>query len=206
MTSQIRTPRQPASSQPHRFRFKHYPRIFLGDHPRAVEIRMDTIERVTRTWPGSTHFLRSSQGWMRYSRYVQGHRAAIGLTAIQLKQICQQLDAAYAEGLVHGDVHRKNVLVDEAGRFAHLIDWEPALRQLRDGRAVWMCTPGWQDPDDIACRTVSVRTDLLGVWRLATGALPDFFHWTAWTDIKTRCIQSSAPFNELLCLLNEEGS
>ena len=203
MTSSLRKPIAAVSAQIQRFRSKHYPIAFLGDPAPLLKERMNAIERVTRSWPGATHFQRIPDGWMRNSRSIEGRHVARSLTAVQLNQLCLQLESACAAGLVHGDVHRKNILVDRNGAVADLIDWEPSLRQLRHGRAIWASTPGWQDPEDIARRTVTLRTDLLGVWRLATGAAPDFFEGAEWRHIKARCLKSSAPFHELICRLNE---
>jgi hypothetical protein len=80
-----------------------------------------------------------------------------------LRGLAALLDAI-APHIVHGDVCRKNVVFD--GEQLHLVDWEPALRQLRDGRATLLYTEPYISLGDIAGDTLTTETDKLGFFFL----------------------------------------
>jgi serine/threonine protein kinase len=165
--------------------------------------RMRRIEQVTAAWSAATHFRPDRNNWVRFSKYVPGQRIQhCPPSLFQLEEICHQLDAAHSQGLVHGDIHPKNVVLGRDSH-THVIDWEPSLLQIRCGRCVWITTPGWRDVSDIKTHSVSTATDLLGVWRLATGSNEAFFLDPAWTYIKQRCLATAQPFATLHQLLQE---
>ena len=76
--------------------------------------------------------------------------------------------------IVHGDVVRKNLVFD--GAHLHLVDWEPALRQIRNGRPTLLYTEPYLSLRDRADGTLSTETDKLGFFfaahRLLHGKSP----------------------------------
>lgn len=62
-------------------------------------------------------------------------------------------------GIVHGDITKKNIIVDKE-KHIHLIDFEPALIQIKNNRTSLMGTPGFIDPDDLVNKRITKRTDI----------------------------------------------
>jgi hypothetical protein len=76
--------------------------------------------------------------------------------------------------LVHGDITRKNLVYD--GKCFQLVDWEPALRQRRSGRATLMYTEPYLSERDRFDQRLSVETDKISFffvcWRVIHGGNP----------------------------------
>jgi len=71
-----------------------------------------------------------------------------------------QLFEALSPGLVHGDVARKNLVFD--GSTLWLVDWEPALYQLRNRRPTLLYTEPYLSIGDRQAGRLSMETDKLG--------------------------------------------
>ena len=77
-----------------------------------------------------------------------------------IKQFAKSLDKIHAEGFVHGDINRKNIIYSD-DRLC-LIDFEPSLLQTKDQTKQWMSTRPYRHNEDIKNNTVTVKSDLLG--------------------------------------------
>lgn len=91
-------------------------------------------------------------------------------TLAQLQQLADDLDRLSAAGIVHGDIHRKNLR--QSPQRLHLTDWEPDLFQITQGRMGPMVTLPWWHPLDQAQQQVSSLTDLLCFARLCEQGMP----------------------------------
>ena len=77
-----------------------------------------------------------------------------------IKQFAQSLDKMNAEGFVHGDINRKNILYSD-DRLC-LIDFEPSLLQFKEQTKQWMSTRPYRHNEDIKNNAVTIKSDLLG--------------------------------------------
>lgn len=67
------------------------------------------------------------------------------------------LDKFSELGFVHGDINRKNIIPTSGGFY--IVDLEPSLCQLKNGRKTLMITRPYVSMQDLRERCVSVRTD-----------------------------------------------
>jgi serine/threonine protein kinase/tetratricopeptide (TPR) repeat protein/TolB-like protein len=95
-----------------------------------------------------------------------------------VKQICQGLDAAHAEGVVHRDLKPQNIMVDAGGRVC-LMDFGLARSMELVGMTrtgALMGTPDYMSPEQARAEKVDSRSDLfsLGIifYEMLTGILP----------------------------------
>lgn len=109
-------------------------------------------------------------------------------------QLAEALDTLAADGIVHGDIHRKNLRQSPAQ--LHLVDWEPDLFQITQGKPGPMVTLPWWHPLDRQQQQVSSLTDLLCFARLCEQTVPEW-RLTGWVQQQTQLV--SKPFSHLLC-------
>lgn len=74
------------------------------------------------------------------------------VAAQSLERVAQIIEVAHARGVVHGDLHRSNVLLDESGQVT-LIDWATA-GVFGVGRALWKRWT-WQEWRALDARAVA---------------------------------------------------
>ena len=80
-----------------------------------------------------------------------------------LEQLAELLDMI-SPTLVHGDITLKNLIFD--GERFQLIDWEPCLFQIRDGREMLLYTEPYISREDRRRGELSFQTDKLGFFFL----------------------------------------
>ena len=119
-----------------------------------------------------------------------------------LQQICQGLEAAHAEGVVHRDLKPQNIMVDDAGR-VWLMDFGLARSMELAGltrTGVLMGTPDYMSPEQARAEKVDARSDLfsLGIiaYELLVGQLP-FLADTLMAKLLQRVQQKAAPVTDL---------
>ncbi len=95
-----------------------------------------------------------------------------------VKQICQGLGAAHAEGVVHRDLKPQNIMVDAGGRVV-LMDFGLARSMELAGltrTGMLMGTPDYMSPEQARAEKVDMRSDLfsLGIifYEMLTGRRP----------------------------------
>lgn len=119
---------------------------------------------------------------------------AVGL----VRQVCQGLQVAHAEGVIHRDLKPANVMVDAQGR-AIIMDFgiaraEDAGTLTRTGTVVG--TPVYMSPEQAKGNTVDARSDLysLGVmfYELLTGTVP-FLSDNLMSMLLKRCQEDPVP-------------
>ncbi|MGH9453093.1 MAG: protein kinase domain-containing protein, partial [Terriglobia bacterium] len=96
------------------------------------------------------------------------------------RQLCQALEAAHAEGVVHRDLKPQNILLDEAGH-AYVSDFGLAKSLESDSATmtqtgVILGTPQYMSPEQVEGVSVDHRSDIyalgLILYELATGESP----------------------------------
>ncbi|HKW97150.1 MAG TPA: protein kinase [Bryobacteraceae bacterium] len=95
-----------------------------------------------------------------------------------IRQICQGLEAAHTEGVVHRDLKPQNIMVDAAGR-VWVMDFGLARSMEAAGltrTGALMGTPDYMSPEQARALKVDARSDLfsLGIifYEMLTGQLP----------------------------------
>jgi len=123
---------------------------------------------VSESYPGipRTHF--NWEGSILVVSQQRIHPQPLPLhDSVQLMQILHQLASlleSISPQLVHGDVNRKNLMFD--GERLQIIDWEPALRQLRQGRETLLYTEPYLSAQDRQLGRLSTETDKLAFFFL----------------------------------------
>ena len=115
---------------------------------------LDSIPEIS--WTGDAAVVEVAQ------RRVQSRRLEPGPDAVSaLAGLARDLDAMTHEGMIHGDMNRKNILWTGDG--FQVIDVEPLLCVRRaDGRTVLRGTPPYVHPDDLRKNRISTLSDRLG--------------------------------------------
>ena len=147
---------------------KRYARSDLLVDDATLEARITTIAALSRAHgaiPETTLEVDGEHLVLEQTRISRGDRLPPGDPRVgpALDGLAALLDAI-APHIVHGDVCRKNLVFD--GEQLHLVDWEPALRQLRDGRDTLLYTEPYISLGDIARDTLTTETDKLGFFFL----------------------------------------
>jgi serine/threonine protein kinase/tetratricopeptide (TPR) repeat protein len=131
----------------------------------------------------------------------RGRLPAAEVTPI-LQQVCQGLEAAHAEGVVHRDLKPQNIMVDAAGR-VWLMDFGLARSMELAGltrTGVLMGTPDYMSPEQARAEKVDARSDLfsLGIiaYEMLSGELP-FQGDTLMSKLLLRVQQKARPVTDL---------
>jgi len=77
-----------------------------------------------------------------------------------LTQLALDIDLIHTRGLIHGDIHPKNVLF--TGTELKLIDFEPILEYNSKGIQYYCSTRPWIAHEDLKNKKLSVLTDRIG--------------------------------------------
>ena len=86
-----------------------------------------------------------------------------------LKTLAVDIDRMHQLGLVHGDIHPKNILFN--GQTFILIDFEPYLQITEKGMSFYNVTPPWISHYDYTRKQLSFRTDRIGFFHTAYSML-----------------------------------
>ncbi|HEX5227044.1 MAG TPA: protein kinase [Bryobacteraceae bacterium] len=120
-----------------------------------------------------------------------------------LQQVCQGLEAAHVEGVVHRDLKPQNIMVDDALR-VWLMDFGLARSMELSGltrTGVLMGTPDYMSPEQARAEKVDARSDLfsLGIiaYEMITGQLP-FQADTLMAKLLQRVQQKAPPVTNLV--------
>ncbi len=107
----------------------------------------------------------------------KGKLAPGDATAVMV-QVCQALEAAHAEGVVHRDLKPQNIMIDNQGR-ATVMDFGIARSMERTGMTqtgAMLGTPDYMSPEQAKGQEVDARSDLFTVgiifYELLTGKTP----------------------------------
>ena len=119
------------------------------------------------------------------------------------RQLCEGMEAAHAEGVIHRDLKPRNVLVDTQDQ-VHVMDF--GLAKLMDADVSMtrtgdvLGTPLYMSPEQIEGGSLDARTDVYAIglilYEMATGALP-FAGKTAMAVMHARLTQRPKPVRKL---------
>ena len=88
------------------------------------------------------------------------------VTKDMLQRLFFEIQVMHSLGFVHGDISRKNILVNK--NELHLIDFEPFLvTQDKRGNLLYRATQPYFSDEDKAEETLTVQTDWIGFWSYA---------------------------------------
>ena len=147
--------------------YKLYKKGNLLDDAKVLKTRLSQIIKLSSSMefiPEITYTYEEDLLIMRQNKLVKDNQ----LDKIEpfekkltlIKQLAQSLDKLHAEGFVHGDINRKNIIYSD-DRLC-LIDFEPSLLQIKNHAKQWMSTRPYRHYEDIQNNTVTVKSDFLG--------------------------------------------
>jgi hypothetical protein len=139
----------------------------LVDTREGIARRCAAIETFTCTFGPRTNFERRGTDLVRRTERLTDAVGWSGFDRAGLNRLADILTHAHERGLVHGDIRPKNLLRDDGKVW--LCDWEPALRQIVNGRMRWMYTAPCRHPSDRRNLALSSLTDLMGLALLLPG-------------------------------------
>ncbi len=145
---------------------KRYPKEHLldDDWPHRVEL----IRRFTRTLPYPTRFSDQGPYLVRSMKVVCAPASRLNRPdQAQITQLEHLVDRMHQVGIVHGDLHPKNLLWD--GCSVVIVDFEPSLRQLQGYRPSLMVTHPFVHPSDARAGRPTRLTDRMCLIHWATG-------------------------------------
>lgn len=151
------------------FLSKTYPCAYLLASLQEIAERCALITALTQATPAPVSFHWQGDCLVRETvRLPSVYRhVRLPLSHAQGWALAMQLELAYAQGLVHGDLHPKNLFYcHQQPTMLVISDWEPALQQIRQGRPTLMATPPYVHPDDNVSQKLSYKTDCLCFARL----------------------------------------
>lgn len=158
--------------------------------------RISLIEKITE---GKTTFEFQDEFLIRKSLIIKGTKPH-QLKEIHFKKIASKMDYSHQLGVVHGDLHMKNMLV--IGDDIEIIDWEPCLNQILGNLNTLMYTAPWIDPEDKLNRELTINTDLMCFYRLKNQQKYNYFKENDWFMLKKNAKDVTIPFT----FLNKEPS
>ena len=147
--------------------------------PVIFEIQKDKIIRITKKIKDRNHL---------YYGKLKKH---------QLYQLAAQMDVAFQKDVTHGDLNRKNIIIDTQENLC-VSDWEPDLKQYINGKKSYMVTSPWVDKEDIKKDNISINTDLMCFFRCISNKKKTFFYLNEWTEIALQAKISGNPFSFVL--------
>ncbi|MBU6319940.1 MAG: hypothetical protein KGS00_09820 [Alphaproteobacteria bacterium] len=133
----------------------------LADTREAIARRCAAIETFTSRFGPQTTFEIRGTDLIRHTERLTEAVGWSGFDRAGLNRLAEIVTHAHERGLVHGDIRPKNALW--SGGQVWLCDWEPALRQIVNGRMRWMCTPPCRHPSDRRTLALTSLTDLMGL-------------------------------------------
>ena len=162
--------------------YKLYKKENLLDSAKDLELRLNQIVKLSSSMefiPEITYTFEEGLLIMRQDKLSMDNR----LDKIEpfekkltlINQLAQSLYQMHAEGFVHGDVNRKNIIYSDDRLW--LIDFEPSLLQIKNHAKQWMSTMPYIHHDDMKSNTITIKSDLLGFgcfvsWFLMHSSLP----------------------------------
>ena len=158
--------------------------------------RTRTIEQVSKSTRYPTKFQHQDDYITRY--LPMGPRDRFGYDSVAINgllAIADTLDRAFQIGLVHGDIHWKNIVDPTCPT---LVDWEPALSQVKHERGVSMVTYPWIDPLDRMDNVISSRTDLMCFAGLLGLKKISYFSTSNWRALAQDALRVRRPFTWIL--------
>ncbi len=170
-------------------------------------IKTYKIDDLLDDWQTRTSLIEKYIPWVRFKEskgilyretdYRPGvHKKNGECSRAQLSSLAHKLDDLFTRGIVHGDINQKNVLFNNDE--AIVIDWEPSLRQIKNGLNRLISTHPWIDIEDIESKRLTVRTDLVGFTALSVNPNPQYFKSKEWKLLRNSLLQSPRPFSRVL--------
>lgn len=145
---------------------KHYLKTHLLD--KDWQHRVALIECFTRQLPYPTRFCDEGEQLVRYMKIVPRPAKKLDpADPVQLEQLASLVEQMHQTGIIHGDLHRKNLFWD--GRNVVIADFEPSLLQLKGYRPSLMATVPFIHPTDARARCLSQLTDRMCLIHLSSG-------------------------------------
>ncbi len=119
------------------------------------ESSLKSIPRISHVWNGNT--LKQTMPLLLHSDFSGVEDAA---KTVHLEVLAKNIDCLHANGLIHGDIHPKNVIF--TGDQLVLVDFEPFLERQAGPITYYCSTRPWVAHSDLKNKTLSNLTDRIG--------------------------------------------
>lgn len=130
--------------------------------------RIALIERFTCKLSYPTHFYNEGEYLVRRMKAVRSPARKMDPTdQAQLKQLFILIERMHRAGIVHGDLHLKNLFLEDHN--VVITDFEPSLLQFKGNRPSLMATSPFIHPNDASNRRLSQLTDMMCLIHLSSG-------------------------------------
>ncbi|NCP98410.1 hypothetical protein GW796_00855 [archaeon] len=177
---------------------KTYSYINLIENKDKILSRIDLIKKLTLNETSYTYFELNDDNIIRKTTRIKSNNINYGkITKSQKIELCRIVTKAFYLGITHGDLNRKNVFID-LNQNIFVSDWEPSLIQIVNGRKTLMGTKPWIDYQDLENKSIGVRTDLVGFYKIITDCNKDFFNSSNWENLILDSLKTKSPFEFLL--------
>ncbi len=170
--------------------------------------RTSSIEKLTSQLLAPTYFEYNSTQIIRHTTSIKKTPIKYGeLNETQLLDLANILDECFSLNLVHGDINRKNIFLNEKSQIV-VSDWEPSLIQIVKNKKSLMCTFPWVDIHDLKKNNLTFRTDILCFYKIITDCPRFYFISWNWGTLIKNALSSKIPFKFILdyalsCNLNK---
>jgi serine/threonine protein kinase len=163
--------------------YKYYDFSCLVSDIKYLENRTQKIQTLTKD-TSEVIFEKESNGILRKSKKIKGNRS---LKRGQIpkniaNKLANFLDYQHSFGVVHGDIHPKNIIIDKNNN-PIVIDYELDLIQKSQMGKGMMTTHPWIDINDKIDKIVTINTDILCFYNLLFDKPYSFYKSKEWIDI-----------------------
>jgi len=141
---------------------KHYPYANLLCSQEELKSRTKQIESLTtdlNSFP-SVHFQFEKDHLIYSQKRINSMKTPVDIQFNTYITLAVDLQEMADRKFVHGDLNRKNILYD--GKTFHVVDLEPWLYQIKQGRKVLCFTPPYVSIRDLKAMELSSETDKIG--------------------------------------------
>jgi serine/threonine protein kinase len=160
--------------------------------------RTSSIEKLTHKLLAPTYFEHTLTQIKRHTKSIKKTSIQYGnLNEEQLLELANILDECFSINLVHGDINKKNVFLNEKSKIV-ISDWEPSLTQIVNNKTSLMGTFPWMDINDLKKKKITFRTDILCFYKIITNCPRFYFMSNSWNLLIKNALSSKMPFKFIL--------
>jgi serine/threonine protein kinase len=157
---------------------KCYPTDCFIDPLNTIKIRIDKIEQIAAIMDfiPETRFEWKKNELIYRQKFIKRNsfnKLEKDNLIYLLVQFACDLDELAKTSFIHGDINRKNVLY--CGNRLWLVDLEPALRIIKNGRSTLLFTPPYISLEDLKNKKLTQQSDKIGFYFFARKLIDSSF-------------------------------